>query len=69
MYCSTKLASVQVVLIQQVVDDDVAHVSEDQLDVLRVSGVGEMNVNLLQHPSLLVNDDLENSLLNVKQKL
>jgi hypothetical protein len=54
----TGLFSVEIVQLEKAVDDDVADVPEDQLDVLRVRGVRVVHENLFPLTSLLVNNNL-----------
>ncbi len=50
--------SVEIVQLEKAVDDDIADVPEDQLDVLRVRGVRVVHENLFPLTRLLVNNNL-----------
>ncbi len=50
--------SFEIVQLEKAVDNDVADVPEDQLDVLRVRGVRVVHENLFQLTRLLVNNNL-----------
>jgi hypothetical protein len=55
---------VEIVLLEKAVDNDVADVPEDQLDVLRVRGVRVVHENLFQLTRLLVNNNLFKTCIN-----